>query len=126
MEIALFLQAREGLANAHAPYSGHKVGAAVLTQCGCIYNGGNVESSSSKCSICAETFVMSKAVLSKRIPIILCVVSMHDEIVTPCGFCRQFLVDFPDLNVILFNSNGMKRNAFTVTELMPNPYIRKR
>ena len=125
MESTLFLQAREGLACAHAPYSGHKVGAAVLTQCGCIYNGGNVESSSSKCSICAETFVISKVVLSKRTPIKLCVVSMHDEIVTPCGFCRQFLVDFPDLDVILFNSSGIKRQVFTVAELMPNPYLRK-
>ena len=122
----LFLKAREGLGNAHAPYSGHKVGAAVLTRCGCSYYGGNVESSSSKCSICAETFVMSQAVLSKRVPVKLYIVSMHDEIVTPCRFCRQFLVDFPDLDVVLFNNDGTKRNAFTVAELMPNPYIRKK
>lgn len=105
--IAEALQMRE---KAYAPYSGFKVGAAILGQSGRIYGGCNVENASYGGAICAERTAAVKAVSEgeKRFGAIA-VTGRRDETppeeagyTYPCGICRQFLREFCSDDVPVF------------------------
>ena len=59
---ALIEIAKEAMLHAYAPYSGYKVGAALLTGDGRVYQGCNIENASYTPTICAERTAFSKAV----------------------------------------------------------------
>ena len=63
---ALFDAAKAAQANAHAPYSGYRVGAALRTAEGAIFSGGNVENASYPEGWCAET---SAIAAMEKIPV---------------------------------------------------------
>jgi len=94
--------------NATAVYSHFPVGAALETADGVIYSGCNVESSSYGLSICAERTALTKAISNgernfKRI----LVVADTKGFCSPCGACRQLLIDYAEeLEVIMTNLNG--------------------
>lgn len=113
--------AKQAIENAYAPYSGLKVGAALLTEGGQIFVGTNIENSSYSLSICAERVALFNALaaghrrLSK-----LVVVTNSDELVYPCGACLQVLSEFdPDLEISLIGSsdNVVKCN---LSDLIPH------
>ncbi|MBI4444658.1 MAG: cytidine deaminase [Acidobacteria bacterium] len=113
-------QARE---QAYAPYSHFKVGAAILTAGGQVYSGGNVENSSYGLGLCAERVALFKAVSEgyRQFPK-LCLVADTPQLVTPCGACRQVLVEFcEDLILLLANLQGNRR-TMTLRELLPAPF----
>lgn len=92
---------------AHAPYSGYRVGAALLTADGRIFVGCNVENASYGLSVCAERHAVAAAVAAGcRDFAGIAVVTRSDPPAAPCGACRQVLAEFGDFPVILAGLDG--------------------
>lgn len=104
----LLAAAEKALANAYAPYSRYRVGAAVLTAGGRVYTGCNIENASYGATICAERVAAAAAVAAgEREFTALAVVTNQGAPAPPCGLCRQFLVEFsPDLQLLMANRQG--------------------
>jgi len=117
----LILAAKEAMELAYAPYSKFLVGAAVITDDGEIYTGCNIENLSYGLSNCAERTAIFKAVSegAKKIKAIA-VIGNTLQPISPCGACRQVLLEFADINmlVILANTKG-EIKEFTLEELLP-------
>ena len=112
-------------ANAHAPYSGFTVGAAVLDANGQVHVGCNVENASYGLSICAERHAVAAAVAAGESRLeVLAVVTDTDPPASPCGACRQVLREFGDFPVILANPAGA-RLLTTVGDLLPDAFTRQ-
>ena len=89
---ALVQEALQALQNAYVPYSGFKVGAALLTKGGTVYRGCNIENAAYGPSNCAERTAIFKAVSEgEREFAAIAVVGGKDGVVTdifpPCGVC---------------------------------------
>jgi cytidine deaminase len=107
---------------AHAPYSGFAVGAAVLDAKGRVFLGCNVENASYGLSVCAERHAVAAAVAAGAGRIeALAVVTGTEPPSSPCGACRQVLVEFGDFTVILANTAG-ERIVTRVGELLPDAF----
>jgi cytidine deaminase len=106
----------------YSPYSGLKVGAALLTVDGKVYTGTNVENAAYGPSNCAERTAVFKAVSEGcRNFSAIAITSSAGGFAYPCGPCRQVLFEFgPDIRVIVFN--GTEKRVTTVRELLPNPF----
>lgn len=119
----------EAKKNAHVPYSHFKVGAAILTKSGKVYQGANMECSSYGMTICAERVALVKALYDgeKEFEKIAVVGGKEDELAytTPCGACRQFLADFGvELEVIMgyMEENEIKEKIFKLKDLLPESF----
>lgn len=112
------------LENAHVPYSKFPVGASLITEEGTIYSGCNIENASYGLSNCAERTAIFKAVSEgKKSFKKLVVTGKTSGPISPCGACRQVMVEFcePDMPVLLTNTNGDKYET-TVKELLPGAF----
>jgi len=116
----LISAAREAREKAYAPYSGFKVGAALLAGDGHIYTGCNVENVSYGLSICAERTALVKAVsCGQRVFKAIAVTADTKEYCSPCGACRQALAEFgADIEVYFVNCQG-EYLMHTTAELLP-------
>lgn len=116
--VAEALQARE---RAYAPYSGYRVGAALLGRSGRVYTGCNVENAAYPLSTCAERAAVVKAVSEgEREFIAIAVATANGG--APCGACRQVLREFgEDIVVLIADSSGDYRET-TVGELLPGSF----
>ena len=75
--------------NAHAPYSGFKVGAALLAADGRVFTGCNVENLSYGLTMCAERVAIGGAVAAGVGEFAVIVVVAETGVpVSPCGACR--------------------------------------
>ena len=97
--------------NAYCPYSGFKVGAALRSkQTGKVYGGCNVENAAYPSGLCAERGAICQAVAAEGPDVKFdhcVVVAESDSITTPCGACRQMLVEFgPELQVTCVSHKG--------------------
>ena len=91
---ALRAAAVEAAANAHAPFSGLRVGAAGLTADGRIVSGCNVESASYGLTLCAECGLVSSLHRSGGGRLVAVAAADADgHVLTPCGRCRQLLFE---------------------------------
>lgn len=117
---ALYEAALEVRERAHAPYSGFKVGAALLTESGEIFVGCNIENASIGATVCAERTAIGTAIARGQThPKALCVVTRLDTPAAPCGICRQVLAEFADeLPILIANIDG-DRVYTTLDELLP-------
>lgn len=120
----LLAEATAAQATAYAPYSGFRVGAALLLQDGSVVRGCNVENASYGGTICAERTAMVAAVASHGAPgnkpVAVAVVGPTAEALTPCGMCRQFLSEFNlDMTVISASQDGSRRLVMSLRELLP-------
>ena len=121
----LLAPARKAMANAYAPYSGFKVGAAILADDGNIYTGANVENVSYPCGTCAEAGAIAAMVCGggKKIAAIL-VVSGGKVLVTPCGACLQRINEFAaaDTPVLLANDEAGVVKEMVLFDLLPQAF----
>lgn len=125
-ELSRLLKAAKDVAKrAYAPYSKFRVGAAVLTEKGGIYNGCNVENASYGLTICAERSAIFSAVGneggdSMKIRAIA-VVCESDLPCPPCGACRQVIYEFgPEAVVIYQGQKGLIER--TLSEILPEGF----
>ena|SRR5438105_8097226 len=97
--------AREAIANAYAPYSNFRVGAAVLSEGGNLFTGCNVENASFGLGLCAERVAIFTGVAAEgpafRIRA-LAVQCEADGSCSPCGACRQVIGEFGPAATVLF------------------------
>ena len=119
----LIEEATDARKKAYAPYSNFRVGAALLGKSGRIYSAGNIENASSGADICAERAAIAKAVASgEREFEALAVIGDTPEPLSPCGICRQMLIEFGDgIKVVMANLKGDAAMA-TITELLPGAF----
>jgi len=117
--IAAAIEARQW---AYAPYSEYKVGAALLTASGRIYDGVNVENAAYPDSICAERVAVFKAVSEGEHEFIaIAVVTANGG--TPCGSCRQVLSEFGgETQVYIASAEGELLTETSVSDLLPGAF----
>ena len=116
--------AKEAMTHAYAPYSGYKVGAALLCADGAVYQGCNIENASYTPTVCAERTAFFKAVYDgHRDFTAIAVCGGKDGIIAgafpPCGVCRQVMREFcaDDFVIYLINDTGFE--AVTLSQLLP-------
>ncbi len=109
---------------AYAPYSGHKVGAALLGKSGKVYTGCNVENAAYSPGNCAERTAVFKAVSEGEteftaIAIVGGIGENLSDMCAPCGVCRQVLSEFcgPELRIVMGTPDSVKLS--TLGELLP-------
>lgn len=119
--------AREAAKKSYSPYSGFKVGAALLCSDSTVFTGCNVENASFGAANCAERTAIFSAVASghrefSRIAIVGTSDGSFKKFTPPCGICRQVLGEFcdKDFQIILFDGENVK--ALTIDEILPYPF----
>jgi cytidine deaminase len=121
---ALFEAARAAQEAAYAPYSGFRVGAALRTGSGALFVGCNVENASFPVGICAEAGAIAGMVADgERVIAEMLVIGDGEELVTPCGACRQRIREFaaPDTPIHAADQTGI-RASFTQSSLLPHSF----
>jgi cytidine deaminase len=110
--------------SAYAPYSGFRVGCALLTADGRVFVGANVENAALSPTICAERVALPAAVVAgERGFVTLAVVGDGDGPCPPCGVCRQVLYEFaPDLRVIAAGNDGRRAEYVLGRDLLPSGF----
>ncbi len=113
-------QARAARERAYIPYSHFAVGAAVQTATGRVFPGCNVENAAYPATICAERVALASAYAAgERAITAIAVVADTPGPVSPCGTCRQVLLELaPDCTVLLTNLRGELRMT-TPRDLLP-------
>lgn len=116
----LYEKARAVRRNAHAPYSGFRVGAAIRSVSG-VYVGCNVENAAFPEGICAEGGAITSMVAAGDKAILeVLIYAEADTPTAPCGGCRQKLSEFagPEVKVSLAGPDGV-RAVMTMADLLP-------
>ena len=116
--------AKDAMEKAYSPYSGYKVGAALLCKDGSVYTGCNVENASFSATNCAERTAFFKAVSEgKREFSAIAICGGKDGVIEglfpPCGVCRQVMREFceDDFEIHLITQDGVE--TYTLGELLP-------
>ena len=122
----LIHEAREARDRAYAPYSGFRVGAAVLARSGQVFRGSNVENGSYGLCLCAERVALFAAIAQGCRPgdfTHLAVIGDTEEPLAPCGACRQVMMELggPQLIVVQANLRGGVRQV-TMDALLPGAF----
>lgn len=114
--------AKAAMENAYCPYSGYRVGAAVVTPDGGIYTGCNIENGSYGATNCAERTAVFKEVSEgeRKITAVAICTDEGGETPFPCGICRQVLSEFcqPDTPIIIYDGEDTCYSA-ELAELLP-------
>jgi len=109
--------------NAHAPYSGFAVGAAIMSINGQIYIGCNVENSAYGSTICAERVAITAAISAGTRDFASLVIATPGGR-SPCGACRQVLSEFCDnLSIALYDVDSEKLVETSLRDLLPEPFV---
>ena len=119
---ALVERARRAALKSYSPYSGYRVGAALLTADGVVHTGTNVENAAYPVSNCAEVTAVNTAVATgvRKIETVAVVCLDADSIDDsyPCGRCRQVMNEFEVQKVLVAAGHGPYR-VHTLSELLP-------
>lgn len=125
LRMRLIAAAKAAGQKAYAPYSGFPVGAALLGEDGRIYTGCNVENASYGLGLCAERAAVAAMVGAgvRRFTAAAVFAPAARRPVSPCGACRQVMVEFsrPDAAVFMAGPDGEAEES-TVGELMPRGF----
>ena len=121
----LFAMAREARAHAYAPYSTLAVGAALRTRDGQIFTGCNVENASFGLTVCAERVALFAAVSAvgrgELAVEAIAVDAGPGRAASPCGACRQVLVEIAPDAVVIWSDGSALRTA-SLRALLPEPF----
>lgn len=116
--------AKEAMEHSYSPYSGYRVGAALLCKDGSVYTGCNVENASFSATNCAERTAIFKAVSEGKKEFEAIAVcggkdGVLEGIFPPCGVCRQVMREFceDDFVIHLLTADGME--TYTLGQLLP-------
>lgn len=125
-EQALLQQAALARTKAYTPYSHFQVGAALLDKDGNIHHGCNVENAAYGPTNCAERTALFRAIADGHAPgsfQAIAVIGDTTEPITPCGVCRQVLVELcsRDMPVFMGNLKGDWKQT-TVGALLPGAF----
>ena len=108
----------------YSPYSGFKVGAALLAGDGRVFVGCNIENAAYPATICAERTALGNAVSAGALEFLkIAIVGGKNGEITdycpPCGICRQVLNEFcgEDFEILLYNGKTVK--GYPLKELLP-------
>ena len=120
----LVSMAKEAMKYAYSPYSGYKVGAALLCKDGSIYTGCNIENAGYSSTNCAERTAFFKAVSEgNREFTAIAICGGKDGVIKgefpPCGVCRQVMREFceDEFLIHLVTKEGIQ--TYTLNELLP-------
>ena len=120
----LIEMAKEAMTHAYVPYSGYKVGAALLCSDGSVYQGCNIENASFTPTICAERTAIFKAIYDGHRDLeAIAICGGKDGVIAglfpPCGVCRQVMREFcgDDFKVYLVKPDGYE--TLTLAQLLP-------
>ena len=123
----LIEKAKYARVNAYAPYSGFKVGAALLCSDGTVYQGCNIENASFSPTNCAERTAFFKAIYDGRRDFVaIAVCGGKDGVITgqfpPCGMCRQVMREFcgDDFKILMMKPEGF--DEITLSQLLPHSF----
>lgn len=118
----LYEAALAATAIAHAHHSGVYVGAVLEAEDGTLFRGVNVEFGSYGLTICAERSALASAIGQEHRTFRRIAVARRGGLpISPCGMCRQSLVDFGPLDVIYRAREGLVRVA--ITDLLPDAFL---
>ncbi|MDE1174990.1 MAG: cytidine deaminase [Edaphobacter sp.] len=114
-------------AKAYAPYSGFRVGAAVLLEDGRTSQGCNVENASYRLTTCAEQAAISSAVAlygpAIRIRTVV-IVNLNQSACQPCGACRQTIQEFSSHDTLVcFPAEDGQMTQSTIAALLPHAFV---
>lgn len=120
---SLLERAENAYANAYAPYSNFRVGAAVLTKDGHVFTGCNVENISFGLTSCAERNAIFSAISQRgKIEIeAIAVVTEKDVGASPCGACRQVIAEFGPKAHVYYRAHGQEQDT-TMDQLLPSAF----
>ena len=128
-ESLLDAQARQALTSAYAPYSRLRVGAAVQSAAGHIYCGCNVECASFPIGGCAERAAIAAAVLAEGpnvelVEVSICALDDTDteQMIPPCGACRQLILELGPSAHVRFLGQGHVRLRMAIDTLLPQAF----
>lgn len=116
--------AKEAMTHSYSPYSGYKVGAALLCKDGTVYQGCNVENGAYSPSICAERTAIFKAVYDGHRDFeAIAICGGKDGVITgqfpPCGVCRQVMREFCGQDFLIHMIDDKGYETKTLAELLP-------
>jgi cytidine deaminase len=116
---ALKSAAIEAMKRAYAPYSDFPVGAAALVDDGRIVSGCNVENASYGVGLCAECSLVSNLTMTGggKLVAFTCV-DGNEDVLMPCGRCRQLLYEHSAPGMVLETVSGMK----TIDQVLPDAF----
>ena len=124
---ALIAAAREAARNSYSPYSHFAVGAALRFAGGSTVTGTNVENASYGLALCAETVAVGKAMADgiRGGLEAVAVTGPGDEVITPCGRCRQVLNELAQLggtdpDILCVGASEVRR--MKLSELLPHAF----
>ena len=125
----LATMAKGAMEQAYSPYSGYKVGAALLCKDGTVYTGCNVENAAYSPTNCAERTAFFKAVSEgarefEAIAIAGGKNGVIKEPIAPCGVCRQVMMEFcnPETFKIYMAADLENFDEATLAELLPRGF----
>ncbi|MBQ4601242.1 MAG: cytidine deaminase [Clostridia bacterium] len=127
MKKELLNKAYEAMQLSYSPYSGFKVGAALLCGDGEIYTGCNIENAAYSPTNCAERTAFFKAVSEgKRDFKAIAIVGGKDGEISdfcyPCGVCRQVMAEFCDGDFEIITTDSKEIKSHTLKELLPESF----
>lgn len=124
-DLNLLTQAIQAMGKSYSPYSGCKVGAALLTKNGKVYTGTNIENAAFSPTVCAERVAFFKAISEGEAEFTAIAVvggknGKINGIFAPCGVCRQVMREFCDDDFkIIMGINEAEYKTITLSELLP-------
>jgi cytidine deaminase len=119
---ALRAVAVAAMKKSYSPYSKFAVGAAAITEDGRVVSGCNIENASYGVTLCAECSLVSELVMTGggKLVAFTCV-DADENVLMPCGRCRQLLVEHAAPSMILETISGLK----TMAEVLPDAFTRE-
>ena len=124
--------ALEAMGHASAPYSGYKVGAALLCADGTVYQGCNIENASFTPTVCAERSAFFKAIYDgHRDFAAISGCGGKDGVISgsfpPCGVCRQVMREFCDDDFVIYMASvDNTYEAHTLADILPHSFSAKK